>query len=427
MNVLFINDSSSCSNWGDRAAAISLKTMIPARGGLIIRHVTEQELYNTSFGEPSTHLTESSQGGPRNAVKQFVPPAVLKIRRKLAPNVDSSRTRRLIPNRWEDFGAAVKEVVGGRNPWPVLIQSIDRADVVVIHGDGAMVDSGIIPRTMLFLAYLVKKHWGKAVIMINHTADFSHPDLRRMAEEVYPLFDDVVFRDPISAERCRTMCDGRHAADTAFWFEPVPREIWLPVATRPAYFDIWPDGVRFDPSEPYICIGGSSIFGVAGNRSRISAGYALLVKHVQGLYSGQIVLTASDLVDERILLPISRALDLPLITVTTPVPQAVDLLGNADAYIGGRWHSGIFSLRGGAPIVPLSARTFKMQALADTAGLATPTFDALDLETAASSIGQQLLNCLEHGNELRSRLRKWASERADNCWDNLAYFGSREE
>jgi hypothetical protein len=427
MNVLFINDSTSNSNWGDRAAAISLRAMISALGGRITQAVTEDELYNTSFGEPAAGLTAGSSAGPKEVMKQFVPPVVLKLRRRLKPHADSSRTRRLIPHKWGDFRAAAEEVVGGGNPWPALMESIDRVDVVVIHGDGAMVDCGIIPRTMLFLAYLVKKHCGKAVIIVNHTADFSHPDLRRMAQEVYPLLDDVVFRDPTSAELCRTMCDGRYAADSAFWFAPVSRETWLTVAARPTYFDVWPDRARFDPSEPYVCIGGSSIFGVAGDASKISSDYGLLAKHIKSLYSGQIVLTVSDFIDERILRPISRALDLPLISLTTPVPQAVDVLGNSDAYIGGRWHSGIFSLRGGAPIVPLSARTFKMQALADSAGLATPTFDSLDLATAAVPIGQQLMSCLEQGNELRNRLRKWADERADNCWDNLAYFGSREE
>ena len=42
----------------------------------------------------------------------------------------------------------------------------------------------------------------------------SSQDLRRAAE-VYPLFDDVVFRDPISAERCKTLCAARFAADAA--------------------------------------------------------------------------------------------------------------------------------------------------------------------------------------------------------------------
>ena len=49
----------------------------------------------------------------------------------------------------------------------------------------------------IFLTYIAKTIYDKPVIIVNHTADFSHPDLRRIAEEIYPLFDDVVFRDSI--------------------------------------------------------------------------------------------------------------------------------------------------------------------------------------------------------------------------------------
>jgi signal transduction histidine kinase len=46
-----------------------------------------------------------------------------------------------------------------------------------------------------------------------------------------------------------------------------------------------------------------------------------------------------------------------------PVQQAVDILGHSDAYVGGRWHTAIFALRGGAPVVPFSAKQSKMQGL----------------------------------------------------------------
>jgi len=46
MNVLLINDSTSNPNWGDRAAAVSLKKMITMVGGNIIDTFSENELYN---------------------------------------------------------------------------------------------------------------------------------------------------------------------------------------------------------------------------------------------------------------------------------------------------------------------------------------------------------------------------------------------
>ena len=116
------------------------------------------------------------------------------------------------------------------------------------------------PRTELFLGFLIKTYFKKPIIIVNHTADFDHPDLLKIAQKVYPLFDDVVFRDPISEERCRTFCSGRFVPDSAFLFEPAPMETWKPIASRFTYFEVWPDRAQFDPTYPYLCVGGSSIF-----------------------------------------------------------------------------------------------------------------------------------------------------------------------
>ena len=105
----------------------------------------------------------------------------------------------------------------------------------------------------------------------------------------------------------------------------------------------------------------------------------------------------------------------------TPIQQAVDVVGNADAYIGGRWHPSIFALRGGAPLIPLSSQTVKMQALADMAGSPAP-FDALHLGREAAAISRQLSLFLDEGADLRSKLAAWAAEMAENSWDNVAYL-----
>ncbi len=160
---------------------------------------------------------------------------------------------------------------------------------------------------------------------------------------------------------------------------------------------------------------------LANDKETVS-GYTLLIKHLQSVYSGQIVLTASDTTDHTVFRLLAARLGLPLVGPATPVQQAVDILGNADAYIGGRWHPAIFALRGGTPVVPLSSNTFKMRALTDMAGLSSATFDFRNLGQEASAIGQQLLSYLEQGNDLRSRLRSWADEMAESSWDNVSYL-----
>jgi polysaccharide pyruvyl transferase WcaK-like protein len=195
------------------------------------------------------------------------------------------------------------------------------------------------------------------------------------------------------------------------------------VAQRPTFFDVWPDQAQFNPAEPYICIGGSSIYHYSKSYDA-ERGFSKLINHIRSIYSGQIVLTASDARDQTIYRPIAKRLNLPLVGVSTPVQQAVDIVGNAQAYIGGRWHSSIFALRGGTPVVPLSSLTFKMEALSQMAGLPSVVFGALDLEHQKVAIGQQLQSYLEQGQELRDTLSIWAEKEALNSWENVAYLKS---
>jgi polysaccharide pyruvyl transferase WcaK-like protein len=420
MNVLFINDSTTYPNWGGRAATVSLRMMIRQLGGNIVKSISIDDLERSSLD----HRVASKATGKRSAretVGLFIPPVLPKLRRRLMPGVDRAAESQFIPRTWGDYDRCVERVLGKETPWPELLRSLGDIDVAVVFGDGDIYGNNLLPRTLLFLSLLVKQHFGKPVVMVNHSADLDDPDLRRVAEVVYPLFDDVVFRDQVSAERCKTVCAGRFAADTAFWFKPALLETWAPLAARPTYFDVWPDTASFDPSSPYLCVGGSSLFDKADIGTVVN-GYDRLVRHLGSVYSGQIVMTVSDGVDDPVLRPIAERFALPLIGVTTPVQQAVDILGNADAYIGGRWHPSIFALRGGTPIIALSSKTFKMRALMDMAGLPPRTFDAVDLQNETDAIGQLLSVYVEQGADLRRRLCSWADEMAENSWDNVAYL-----
>jgi hypothetical protein len=420
VNVLFVNDSTTHANWGGRAASIALRMMIRQSGGTIVRTITIDDLESPSLGASGLpDAAGDGRGRAKEALRPFVPPVLLRLRRRFAP--PTAPESRLIPGTWEDYGPAMQRVLNGEPPWPHLLASCEDVDVAVVFGDGDIYGNHLLPRALLFLSYVLKRHLGKSVVMVAHSADFAHPDLLRVAEHVYPLYDDVVFRDRVSAERCRSLCRGRVAADTAFWFEPAAREAWTPVAGRPTYFDVWPAETGFDPARPYLCLGGSSLNHDA-DADTVFDGYAGLVEHLRSIYAGQVVLTVSDTVDDLVFRALAEAYDLPVIGVTTPVQQAVDVLGNADAYIGGRYHPSIFALRGGTPIVPLAGKTFKMQALADMAGLPSATFDAGDPARDKDVLGRQLLAYLDQGDQLRNKLRAWAGDMARDSWQNVAYL-----
>ena len=186
-------------------------------------------------------------------------------------------------------------------------------------------------------------------MIVNHTADFDDLDLRRMAAKVYPLFDDVVYRDPISVERW-----GPSAVDAS---RPTRRSgssrrrevVGRRSPAAPPTSTSGRTRPRSTRRDPYLCIGGSSILWADWNPPTLARGFAALVEAVHGVYAGQIVLTASDIPDQKVFERVAAGLGLPLVGVTTPVQQAVDIVGNADAYIGGRWHPAIFALRAERP------------------------------------------------------------------------------
>jgi len=411
VRILFINDATSNPNWGDRAASTSLRQRIGEAGGEVVFAFTERELMNVTLGAPQVIDNPPRRSVWHEVVRGITPPLAARVGTRVMRRFGPAIGPRLVPRRWTGFARAVDTVMRPDGPWSNLLNALQRVDAVVVHGDGAMVGNGVLPRVMLLIAHVAIERFGLPVSIVNHTADFDHPDLREIAMSVYPRLHDVVFRDDISVERCSVFCQGRHVPDTAFLFAPADRATWLSVVRRRGYFDVWPDIARFDPEQPYVCVGGSSILGSA-EAPDIRLQYARLVEHLRSVYEGQIVLTASDLVDQRVFRPLAVALDMPLVSTRIPVQQAVDILGHADAYVGGRWHPSIFAARGGTPFVPLSAKTFKMQAISNAAGLPATPHDALRVGDRREAIACDLMALLEAGTTLRERLRRWADEQA---------------
>lgn len=419
MKVLFVNDSSSNPNWGDRAAAIALNSMISAVGGHVSYALTESALSASQLGSLSAEDEPITHSQAISALRQVVPPGLVTLARR------GRRGRSPIPESWKGFPEVARTVSQTGGPWPALIRAMLDSDVVLIHGDGAMTGNGIIPRTMLLIAYVAKVHHSKPVAIVNHTADFSDPGLLSIAREVYPLLDDVVFREPISVDRCQYICNGRYAADASFLLEPAPRASWTPIAGRPTYFDVWPDAARFDPAAPYVCVGGSSLLPTARCPQTLTQGYRSLIQRIRSEYDGAVVLTVSDLMDQSLFRRLAREMDLPLVGLRTPVQQVVDILGNADAYVGGRWNPGIFALRGGSAIIPFAGKTSKMEALAGMVRLGTDSLpDPRNLEPDVDRIVGHLMGCLERGQALRGELESWAQAEASSCWGNVSRLES---
>jgi hypothetical protein len=72
MKVLFVNNSTSNPNWGDRAAAIALRMMITSQGGRIDYALTELQLSATQLDLADS---DAAPGSGRSRLKDPLRPA----------------------------------------------------------------------------------------------------------------------------------------------------------------------------------------------------------------------------------------------------------------------------------------------------------------------------------------------------------------
>ena len=429
--VYFVNDTSDASNWGCRATTNAFKKMI-VESGCEISHT----LYLSSMQMENKYIPNKKLrlvGNYSNSVVQSIPKGrgVIQClnRRFVRSNWERiSGKKDIIPQCLAEFDYFARQVID-QEILQTESSALQECDLVVINGEGSIYDRQRKGRMMLFIAYLAKKYFHKPCILVNHTADVSDPIMAQIVSHVYPLLDDVIFREPLSVEACSNFVRGDRsmlAADAAFTYRPTSEPSWSSITAREGYYSIWPDSaVGFNPQKPYICVGGSSIY-LRPDRPQYDPvpGFIELCRALQGL--APVVLTAPCKTDEKIFRPVAQELNLPLIALTTPTQQAVDILGNASAYISGRWHPSILALTGGTPIVTLTANTYKTQALVKQIGLEASTFDALKLHEEKESIIALTDSYLREGNKLRERLRLRAEELSKLAWHNVRYLKNKQ-
>jgi polysaccharide pyruvyl transferase WcaK-like protein len=419
VKVYLVNDTSLNMNWGSRAAIYMLRRMIEASGSEVVATLPLQKLAFLDWdAKPSTQRFYTT------ASKTFSKPQKLSSLAQLLLRQIPPRLPDVAPKTWQEFHACADNVMK-RNFLPEVKRALEACDVVMIHGEGGIFGNQRESRMMLFIAYLAKQCFYKPVALVNQTTDLSHPGLYEMAKNVYPMLDEIVFREPTSAQVCKAFSSAFVAADTGFAFEPSPHKAWAEVASQPGYFHIYPQITgEFNPKEPYICVGGSSIY-YRKDRPNYDpvAGFTTLCERL--LEQSQVVLTASAQADLPIFEPIARKLNLPLIRPETSAQQAVDLLAHSTAYIGGRWHSSIFAFLGGAPVVPLGAHTFKVHSLFKQMNIDVQPFEAMDLERETDGIVSLLNNYLAQGHSLRHTFRDRARELGEQAWDNVRFLGGQ--
>ena len=438
MNVFFVNDTTTSSNWGCRGTTRALRRMVDDAGGdiahtLQLERMDDPRRLGEAVTEPGAFPARLSKFAFQQA---DVRPKALRALRAL-PSSDrrgAYKRYKSLVGRWDELPVTFEEypdaadAVERGDRFEFERDAIEACDVVLINGEGSIYDRQRKGRMMFFLAYLATQRYDTPCLLVNHTADLHDPVMRELAENVYPMLEDVVFREPYSARAAEPFLSGSvedaMGADAAFTYDPVAdREQWASVVGREGYFDVWPDSASgFDPGEPYVCVGGSSIF----NRPDRPAydpepAFEELCARLEAEIA-PVVLTASCSSDAELFRPIAERHGYPLIGPHTPVRQAIDVLSQAELYISGRWHPSIYALVGGTPIVTLTANTHKTMGLIEQVGLDAPTFDALELHEHVESIIELAGSYAEDGEDRREELAERSRELADVAWRNVRYF-----
>lgn len=389
-SVLLAGDTAHRSNWGCRATTAGLRALIESCDARID--------YTMDMIQWPAYLGESADA-------------------RIADGT---------PDDLERFA----EMLAARPDAPAA-QALRRCDVVVLNGEGAFLNFTAAGRRLLALAFAARTVFDKPCILVNQTADLRDPRFLALAERVYPLLDDVLFRERISLRESGAIRDVRglpqgFAADAIHILKPGSEQAWRETARRPGAFAAYPDVVLpLDLMVPYIVLGGSARFRFQPRGDHDSlADYVGLARALSRRMP--VVIVAIEHQEEAYLRAAAEETGCGFVGPGLSVPQAVDLVGHAALYVGGRWHTALKALMGGGPVVMLETNSrYKTRGLLDLFGLDQPEIDFYEAGSALPAILDEVDAALGRGEAERRRIRDISDRMATSARDNVRFLAGR--
>ena len=120
---------------------------------------------------------------------------------------------------------------------------------------------------------------------------------------------------------------------------------------------------KFDFSQPYICVSGSSSVGLATkNKEEIVESYCKLVNSIKNTFKMNVYLVEVCEGDDFLNI-VSKETNTPIIPIDTPILASAKILANAQLYISGRYHPAIMASLGGTPCVFMSSNSHKTKSV----------------------------------------------------------------
>jgi polysaccharide pyruvyl transferase WcaK-like protein len=393
-----------------------MRAMIAASGtldGVIdIVDVERRLLSNRPYRDPVKRALDRSLRAERPANLRSTPPSLSQAIAAVTSLPDRFAHRRLqefIPETPDKMSEVWKRWRSSLQLAP-LVERLERCDILIVNGEGSVRKNDPSGRLAFFLAWVVARILRKPVAFSNHLCELKHPNMLAFAQLVYPALQQITVRGNASLAEARTTVPSASnltwAPDAAFGLTPAPREAFLKLSARPGYYDLFPSSAHsFHPDQPYVCLGASALYqdGPIADRDATNW-FRSLASGIQK--RAQVVLMAHDYPDQILFARIAIDSGYPLIPVQTPIPQVTDILANANAYVGGRWHSGVLAATGGTPILRLESNSaVKTRDMDDFVVLPSEPLSLQRRDDVTTVLGQ-LDYVLERETELRSEGRE---------------------
>lgn len=414
-DVLLINDTSSGTNWGSQATSKALRELILDTGSNILatRYKSTLRRYESNPNLNASHYLPEAILNFARAALMFDLPGMYGSTKQL---------KDALPRQWSQFEAYADAALDGEVLAPTL-DYISEADTVVINGEGLVYTSeDRCTRQLFFLAYIAKKSLDTECYVVNLTIDPHDHNILEIAENVLPIVDGVVFREPVSAQKYGDICStSSSGADPVFSIEHAHNRQELIEDYENGKIDVRPYGATdFDPSEPYVCVAGSSKFPTESSYN--IKGYRQLCEGLKNM-DVQTLLIVSARSDEKLLAPVAEEIDANILGLNVSIEESIKIMASSSLYIGGRYHPMIFSAKGGVPIIPLSANTHKIEGLLELLDIEQRVYDCLTFQEQLDEILDKARNYLDDANEFE-HLDERLDELAENARLNVKHLDS---
>jgi hypothetical protein len=360
--VLLVSDNRDNANWGSRATTMALLELMAAAGLSPSDRVLDAEVRSR------VALADGPVAG--RLLRQ---PALARL--AVAGLARGGRTRLSLERRGvrdavsDDPAETVRRWRrSGREPLAEWIARVERADAVVVNGEGSMIFT--TPSRL-------EQRFHLAVMQLAHEADVPFAYVNALVADpangprnaatvaatrrLLPQARLVTTRDPWSQAFLREVAPevaSVYVPDSVFaWNGRVGRgrdllarpEYLTPFHERPDRLGTW------DFQRPYVCVGGSSE--AAKDPKRAAASYRRLLQALPELGYPLVVTVSST--GDAFLEELAHELGLPLVPADTNVMVATEILAHAELVVTGRYHPAILAGLGGVPGVLLGADSHK--------------------------------------------------------------------